>query len=831
MIKRWSAATFILLYHTFSFAQTSRPPATPLVTVDPYTSVWSFGDQLNGSVTKHWTGRPQPMDGLIRVDGKTYRFLGAATPEMKTILPTAKQSEYTAKFTTTKPDPNWWYKEGYNVSTWKQGPAPFGTKERNDNMLKGGTEFPKEIWYRREFTLTAADFEKPTLNIFHDDDVQVYINGVPAFDCAPCYTGDYEFKPISPAAQKALKKGKNLLAAYCKNGAGPGYIDIGLADEIAPKAADAIALADQVGFEMKATQSIYQFKTGPVLLTVRFVAPLLMNDLALLSRPVNYIIYEVKSADGKTHDVSLLQSVSGLWAVNDNGQSITGKEATQDGLTTLSLANQVQNVLARKGDDVRIDWGQAYLSAPVGSVKGSSIGAPLDIVKEFAQKGTLSLDQAGAALADVKSMALILNAGKVGAESKSLHSIVGYDDGFSVQYFSQNLRPWWNKDGNKTIQGELKSAEADFVKIMQACEETDKMIYDDAFKAGGEQYAELCVLAYRQAISAHKLVADPSGTPLFFSKENFSNGSIGTVDVTYPSAPLFLLYNPILLKGMLEPIFYYSESGKWTKPFAAHDVGTYPLANGQTYGEDMPVEESGNMLILTYAICKAEGNVEYAKKHWKVLSTWANYLKKEGFDPANQLCTDDFAGHLARNTNLSIKAIMGLACYAKMADQLGESKEATEVNALTKDFAQKWMQMAADGDHYALTFDKKATWSQKYNLVWDQLLGLNVFPKTVAQKEITYYLTKQQPFGLPLDSRKTYTKSDWIIWTATLADNAKDFNALIQPIYKYATQTPDRIPLSDWHETTNGKSVGFRARSVVGGYWMKVLGEKWTKKM
>ncbi|MEO6286635.1 MAG: DUF4965 domain-containing protein [Dyadobacter sp.] len=826
MRELWLFCIFLLSTPT-SFAQTLRPPAVPLVTIDPYTSAWSFGDQLGGSITKHWTGRPYPMDGLIRVDGTTYRFLGAATPVMKTILPTAKQAAYTAKFTTEKPDPEWWYKEGYNISTWKQGPAPFGTHERNDNMLRGGTEFAKEIWYRREFTLSAVDFEKPTLNIFHDDDVQVYINGVPAFDCAPCFTGDYEFKPISASARKALKKGKNILAAYCKNGAGPGYIDIGLADEIAPKGADVILAAKQTGFEMRATQSVYEFDAGPVHLTVRFVAPLIMKDLDLLARPINYIVYDVKSNDGKTHDVSVLNSISGLWVTNDNSQSVTGKEANQDGLTTLSLANQTQNVLVRKGDDVRIDWGQAYLSAPAGVVKGSAIGSPSDIVKEFTQKGTLSTDQAGAAPADAKSMALVLTAGKVGTASKSLHAMLGYDDGFSVQYFGQNLRPWWNKDGNRTFQGELKKSETDFEKILQACEETDKMIYDDAVKAGGKQYAELCVLSYRQAIAAHKLVAGPSGTPLFFSKENFSNGSIGTVDITYPSAPLFLLYNPVLLKGMMEPIFYYSESGKWAKPFAAHDVGTYPLANGQTYGEDMPVEESGNMLTLTYAICKAENNIDFAKKHWKVLSIWANYLKKEGFDPANQLCTDDFAGHLARNANLSIKAIMGLACYAKMAEQLGDTKEATEVNGLVKDFAKKWMELADSGDHYALTFDDKNTWSQKYNLVWDSLLKLDVFPKAVAEKEIKYYLTKQKPFGLPLDSRKTYSKSDWIVWTATLATDPKDFDALIRPVYKYATETPDRIPLSDWHETVNGKSVGFRARSVVGGYWMKVLGERW----
>lgn len=572
--------------------------------------------------------------------------------------------------------------------------------------------------------------------------------------------------------------------------------------------ADTALLADQQWVSVNATQTKYQFGCGGVDLSLTFTSPLLLQDLALLSRPVSYVSFRLRSNDGAVHTAQLFFSVAGDLAVNTPGQELKAQKGSTGPLSFLKTGTKQQPVLAKKGDDLRIDWGWLYVATPTGqgsvqTVTGGKKGGPQFLNTEFTPV-------------------------KVGEDPVEKLALIGYDESYSVQYFHQNLQPLWHSEVKGGMEGLLKQAYTDYDQVLSRCDTFNKTMYSQAMTVGGQHYAQLCVAAYRQSIAAHALVRSPQGELLFLSKENFSNGSINTVDVTYPSAPLYLLYNPVLLEGMLNGIFYYSESGKWTKPFAAHDLGTYPLANGQTYGEDMPVEECGNMILLTAAITRAEGKTDYASRHWQTLGDWARYLEHNGFDPVNQLCTDDFAGHLARNANLSVKAIVALGAYGWMAQQMGQKDTASKYMDLAKELAKKWMVLAEGGDHYALTFDKKDSWSQKYNLVWDKLLRLDLFPEEVYKKEIAWYLTKQNAFGLPLDNRRTYTKSDWICWTAILTRQQDEFERLIEPVYKFLTETPDRVPLSDWHETPDGKKVGFQARSVVGGYFIRMLDDKWA---
>ena len=339
--------------------------------------------------------------------------------------------------------------------------------------------------------------------------------------------------------------------------------------------------------------------------------------------------------------------------------------------------------------------------------------------------------------------------------------------------------------------------------VRERCDAYDSHLLAEAERVGGAQYASLVALAYRQAISACKLVAAPDGRPFFFSKENFSNACMGTVDVNYKSAPLFLYANPELMKGMLDPIFDYCRSERWTHPFPAHDLGLYPKANGQVYKNfhlpeqtglaQMPVEECGNMLTLTTAVCLREGHAGYAAAQWDQLSRWTDYLVEHGLDPEAQLVTDDFTGMMGHSVNLSAKSVVAIACYARLADMQGKKDVRDKYRAIAEDFAARWQRMADDGDHYRLAFDQPGSWSQKYNLAWDSVFGLDLFPKEVMRKELAFYATKRLDYGTPLDSRSPAAKPEWAIWVATMAESKATFEEFIAPIYRYVERnTPSR---------------------------------------
>ena len=572
----------------------------------------------------------------------------------------------------------------------------------------------------------------------------------------------------------------------------------------------------QTGLEVTPTRTIYTFTGQGVQLTLTFMTPALPDDLMIYSRPVTYVTYSFSRTDERDHQVSFHFAAHGEIARNDSSEAVVAADVGDPGADfayhVVRVGTQAQPVLRKKGDDLRIDWGWLYLA---GRADQAAASHP-------AETGG-----AGAAPSCVARLDFIPF--QVSAQPVSRTLILAYDDEFGLQYFKKNLRPYWRRNGDDALALLRKSA-AEYVSLARRCAEFDAGLMADLRKVGGEKYARLCALAYRQIVAGAKIVADENGAPLLFPKENTSNGCIGTVDVIYPLAPFCLLFGPSLTKAMLVPPLDYGSSPRWRFPFAPHDLGTYPLANGQVYGggerteeDQMPVEESANLIILVTALAEREGNAEFAAHYWPVLTRWAAYLKEKGFDPERQLCTDDFAGHLAHNVNLSAKAIVALGAYGKLCELRGQAAPAREFTLLARQCAERWAKEADDGDHFRLAFDQPGTWSQKYNLIWDRVLRLQLFAPAVLRKEMDYYPRVMRPFGLPLDNRKAWAELPWSFWTAALTGEDADFHSVFDPIYDYVNATPSRVPFPDFYWTDSAKEAGMHARPVLGGIFMQLL--------
>jgi len=809
----------------FSPYQTTdlRVPSVPLVVNDPYFSIWSPYDKLNEGVTRHWTNDEKPLQGWLRVDGVTYCFMGVDRDVFQAIAPMADEGGWKARYSRDKQQDGW-QKPDFNDSAWREGMAAFGSPDLSFIRTEWREE-NSDLYVRRTIDVTASDLEEDLLIIYsHDDVFELFVNGTKVADTGETWREGIRL-PMDSKMKKLLKPGKNVIAAHCHNTTGGAYTDFGLYKNMKPKKGN-VQQAQQKSVSVLATNTYYTFACGPVDLDIVFTAPMLMDDYDLLSAPLNYISYQVRSTDGQPHDAQLLLGTSSLLAVNKAGQPNVSTIESHGGTKYLKSGTIEQPILAKTGDGICIDWGYLYLPDINGEVCITDIE---QLKSTFTTTGRLPEGKQRVVAQKPNEAPVLAYRHDFGRVSQaSSFALIGYDEIWDIEYFYKRYKGYWAHEGSVSIFDMFNRMKREYAGIMKRCRALDKMIYDDGLNAGNKQYAELLSACYRHCIAAHKLFRDDEGNLLFFSKENNSNGCVNTVDLTYPEAPLFLIYNPELQKAMMTSIFEYSYTGRWQKPFAAHDLGQYPKANHQVYGGDMPLEEAGNMLTLAAMLCKIDGNTNYVDKYWDVITIWANYLSENGQDPSNQLCTDDFAGHWAHNANLSVKAIMGVAGYAEMARIKGLASVADKYMNRAREMAEKWEKDAREGDHYRLAFDRPDTWSQKYNMIWDKLWQTNLFPNNAMDVEVKYYLTKQNKYGLPLDIRRDYTKSDWIMWTAAMSKDKKTFLKFVAPLYAYMNETESRVPTSDWYDTKTAAMTGFKARSVVGGHWMRVLVEKWN---
>ncbi len=586
----------------------------------------------------------------------------------------------------------------------------------------------------------------------------------------------------------------------------------------------------QRSLTLTATRSQYVLAGGGVELTLTFLSPVEPGDLRRQSVPLSYVLADVRATDGRSHDVSLYFDISGEWAHGDSGTRIRWSQEQVSGpggtsVTSLSFTPDAPQVLKETGD--MAGWGTVVWNATERPGLTWQIGQDTVVRAGALADGrlgdTADTGQPRAINDRWPVFAFHFDLGTVGSASRSAVLSVGHVREPAVSYLGAQLPPLWRSYW-PDWQHMAADFHADAPAAVKRTDALDRRVRQEATKAGGPKYAALCALSLRQAYAGTELVSR-DGRPWAFLKEISSDGNVSTIDVTYPAMPVFLYLDPQYLGLLLEPLLDYPENGGWPKEFAEHDLGSsYPNAAGHNDGneEDMPVEESANMLLMTAAYLARTGSADaaaFARAHYAVLRQWADYLVANALDPGFQNQTDDFTGFIAHSANLALKGILAIGAMGRIATAAGHADDAARYAATARDYIGQWVTKARDdsGDHLKLAYDQPGTWSLKYNGYPDALLGLDLVPDDVARQEADWYLSQANQFGVPLDLRHSYVKGDWEMWTAAWLRGHPVSELLVESLYAFADTSSSRVPFTDWYDTVSNGQNGFQARPVVGG--------------
>ena len=321
-----------------------------------------------------------------------------------------------------------------------------------------------------------------------------------------------------------------------------------------------------------------------------------------------------------------------------------------------NVFRQTQQLFSEVNDQA--EWGNWYWSTASADSLSYQSGADATVRGQFQNNGTLANTQDTNYRAindDYPVFGFANDLGSITGSVSTLYTIGLYQEQavqFDGAQGNVSVNSLWTAFYPEATDA-LDFFYADYSNAVTTTDAYDSQVASDATAAGGQDLVTVTSLAARQAFAGTQLTGDNSTTYLFM-KEISSDGNAQTVDVIFPLHPILLYSNPTLVKLILDPLFENQEAGQYPNQYSMHDLGSsYPNATGHTAGDDeyMPLEECGNMLIMTLAYAQRASDTAYLSKHYKILSQWTGYLVQEALIPAAQVSTDDFAGALAYVTS------------------------------------------------------------------------------------------------------------------------------------------------------------------------------------
>lgn len=471
-------------------------------------------------------------------------------------------------------------------------------------------------------------------------------------------------------------------------------------------------------------------------------------------------------------------------------------------------------------------WGKAVLaSRPSRSILSTSSGNRGIVRSEFVKKGELSGD--GLDWSSDGVVALSHDLGIVMAD-QSVNFAVGYVREEAINYLGDAYTHYYRAQYPDTFDAVSYFLD-DYKPALHESLHLDRELEAKAKASVGKKYADIVTLSTRQAYGGIDLTIPNDSLDtldvLAFIKELSSNGNVNTVDIIMPAFPIYWVFDPDYIRLLLQPIMNYLAVGRWHHPYTIHDMGThYPNAIGHDdqQAEPMPIEECGNLLVLVLAYVRTTGDTTWAARYTDILRGYADYLVDNGIDIANQLSSNDAAGPLPNETNLAIKGAVGIKAFGELTGSYEYFRLGDERAKLFYDQG-----LGTDGDktHFVLEYpDMPKSWKIPYNMYPDALLNLGTFPEEAYRMGDAFFSSVRGEYGVHLDHRQDWAKSDWNMWTAaTLNTSTRD--EFVDDFWAFMTNGKHNWPLSDRYVSTSalgndpGVPVLCRARPTVGGHF------------
>ncbi|SAM86279.1 probable glutaminase A [Ustilago bromivora] len=617
--------------------------------------------------------------------------------------------------------------------------------------------------------------------------------------------------------------------------------------------------ATQLSAEYTATRTMFTFEADKVKFNVTFLTPITPDDYLRQSLPLSYLHVELDKSTIKGRSIQLYTDIDERWVTGHDfdyeNYAYDQQYYEKDDTSVFFVTRKRPQIYTEYRQ--RAEWGNATYAARNHTGLSSRNNNNVVVHTEFIERGELSFDHGPVGGPD-NSFAFAIDFDAKHAEKEALF-VVGhmrtpyvnyirakYPGSNSTKSYQEDRYGYWQTKFGDNLEDAVAFFMNDFESALEKAKAFDKQVLDDSRAAvgGGEvgdKYAAITQLSLRQAFATFEITVskDSKGKyntsdTLLFLKEISSNGDMSTVDVIFPLFPLLSYTNPDLLRDLMLPIFEYTKSGLYPNKWCVHDLGTYPNAFGYNDGNDEPmqVEESGNMIWMTLHWAQLVGKdkaVPFLTQHYDIMKQWTEFLVEDSLIPAEQLSTDDFAGTLANQTDLAIKGISAIAAMGRIADIIGHNKDAKSYANISSTYIKLWQDYAIshDASHTKLAYQTDSSWGTLYNLLADRLLDLNLVPHAVYKIQDGWYPRVQEKYGVPLDSRHKWSKTDWEMFAAAASDDPATHKLFIDLLYAFIRDGKTDAPFTDLMESTTGDFpkqpedplIHFLARPVVGGHF------------